>query len=314
MVVMLWRPHSSLLALLLLILACQCEKPDAVLHRFSCEPGKSIQQRFTVRKSILEKKDKARPTVYLEESTYSLHCIKALDAGFEMELEYDRQRFEKETPEGRVLTMRTDFDSKFQNTSQAPPEALGSAILAGMRVRFEISPRAEVLRILNMEEIQKDAARKLRRFGPVVAGEILDREIREDQFKAAVRQVFVVLPEKKAGTRDSWQVQQKRMHPIPIEEVITYTLESLEGESLRLSIASSIASDPRVGVQAQKMEIFYDMSGQAVGEVTLAKGIPRSGKWKQTTAGPMRIAGESLPGGKMETGLEITAEILLETL
>lgn len=308
------KPSFILSLSLVALLACQREKPDARLHRLSCEPGKSIQQRFTSRKSILEKKEKARPTVYLEESTYTLHCIKVLESALEMELEYDRQRFEKETPEGRVLTMRTDFDSKFQNTGQAPPEALGSAILAGMRVRFEISPRAEIIKILNIEELQKDAARKLRRLGPVVSREILDRELTEDQFRATVSQAFIVLPEKKAGTKDTWQVQRKRVHPLPVEEVFTYTVESITGDSFQLSVTGSVASDPRAAVESQGMKLYYDVSGQATGEVLLDQGRPRSGKWKLVTAGPMRIEGESLPRGKMETGLEITTELTLETL
>ncbi|MBU42386.1 MAG: hypothetical protein CMN76_04145 [Spirochaetaceae bacterium] len=322
--------RTRILLLSLAVLAAYCKPPEPVKLRVNLAKGDTYRQTVTTEQRIVQQLPMPGDggTRQVQKSTtsisYTIECLEADEEGTVVKLTYDRIKVEKEQStesggsESSGPSKESVYDSE-KDKEPTDPEAIAYSVMIGNGFSVKLSPQAEVLDMIGVEEFLDRVYSGLDIPDTVEGRQV--RKMLKEQFgaqtmKHMLARSYLPYPEKEVGEGDSWnKTFDLGGAGFPLKVDNTYTVEDLDSEEATLRTDGEISSIKGQTLKIMTMEFGYDIAGKQSGEqvVDLKRGIVVRSEITQKMDGEMSILAAPQMAQEMKIPLEMETKVTLET-
>ncbi|HVX50379.1 MAG TPA: DUF6263 family protein [Chitinophagaceae bacterium] len=197
--------------------------------------------------------------------------------------------------------MNMDFDTdEPENDSTgdgSPMEKVGKILgaLKGGQFVFTMNGDGQIGEITGIKDITSKILARMPAEDTAIAAQSLEKTFNEESFKQNMQQSFAMYPGKAVKPGDTWTKTMNMIsNGMPMKLENTYTLQSVEGDSIKVAVASKITAD---GLSSIMPGMDISMTGDMKGLNTFNKtsGMPVSGDDNMTIDMKMKMQGQEVP-------------------
>ncbi len=316
-----------------IFLAAQCSPADPVELRVSLKEGDKYVQKMTTEQKVVQSLPSMGPGVPSGKQTqtstviitYTIECTDVDEEGTTIKLTYDRIQVEKEQSmategsnaesPGRKTVYDSDKDEK-----PTDPETIAYSVMIGNGFSVKLSPKAEVLDMLGVEEFLNRVYSGLNIPDTPQGQEV--KKMLHEQFgaktmKHMLSRSYLPYPEQKVAEGDTWNdAMDLGGAGFPLKVENTYVVEDLDSSEAVLSTEGKITSIEGQTMKIMTMELGYDISGKQTGEqvIDLEKGVVVRSELKRTLEGETKVLSMPQLSEEMVIPMQVETTITLETL
>lgn len=325
-----FRFHLITLSLLFVLVQCQPSEP--VELRVRLKQGDKYVQTVTTKQKIVQELPSMAPgsasTRQIQKSTtaitYTVECTGVDPDGITIKLTYDRIKVEKEqstVSEGSDSNSpgkKTVYDSD-KDKNPSDPEAIAYSVMIGNGFSVKLSPQAEVLDMIGVEEFLDRVYSGLDIPDTPQGKQV--RKMLKEQFGSKTMEhmlarSYLPYPKEKVGEGDSWEKTFDlggAGFPLKVEN--TYTVDDMDSSEVTLETKGEISSIEGQTLKIMTMEFGYDISGKQSGEqvIDTKRGIVVRSEVKQDMKGEMTILSAPQMAQSMKIPMEMETVVTLET-
>lgn len=230
-----------------------------------------------------------------EDDTYSLVC------------RYEKLRFRQSGP-----MVEMEYDSE-KPDEVVHPMAWAFAALVGQEFTARMKPSGEVVEVGGLEALIDALLKEL----PAMPGvaEQFREQFGDESMKQMVQQASIIFPEKPVAVGDDWSTVNVISKGFPMLMDNDWTLAAIEGDVVRLGVASQISPNPDgKPLQMGGMTMSYSLSGDQVGMLTVDRntGWIVGGEMTQMLDGEIRLGGMPGQEGEMKWPMKAKSKITFE--
>lgn len=290
--------------------AARSREPERISLRLHLEPGESYRLRMLVDQDITQ-------TVMgqaqdMKQAIGMGFCATVREVGADsvcsLTYKYEKMLYRQEGPLGVI-----EYDS------DNPPEvvhpiAQGFAALIGKGFTARIKPTGEIIEVGGLDALVDAILKEV----PMLPGmvEQFREQFGEESMKQMIQQACVIFPEQPLAIGDDWSnsIVISRGFPIIVDN--DWTLAAVDGDVLRLGVASEISPNPDgKPLQMGGVTLGYALSGEQVGMLTVDRktGWTIGGEMSQMLEGEIRIGGVPGQEGDMKWPIQVNSKITFES-
>ncbi|HWB27829.1 MAG TPA: DUF6263 family protein [Chitinophagaceae bacterium] len=207
------------------------------------------------------------------------------------------------------MEMNFDTDTPSEDTT-GPMAQVGKIFgaLKGGQFVFTMNGDGKIGEITGIREMTDKIIAGMTSVDTSVARTSLDKAFNEENFKQNLQQSFAMYPGKPVKPGDSWSKSiEMNSNGMPMKLDNTYTLKSVEGDSIKVDVVSKITAGGSAMMQGMNLDITGDMKG--INTFDKATGMPTSGDDNMKMDMKMKMQGQEVPM-KMDIKVEITGKKL----
>ncbi len=324
--------RTYLLIVSLLFLAAQCTPAEPVELRVNLKKGDKYVQTMTTEQKVVQSLPQMGPGVPAGKQTqtstvtitYTIECTDVDEEGTTIKLTYDRIQVEKEQStamdgsKSESPGRKTVYDSQ-KDENPTDPETIAYSVMIGNGFSVKLSPRAEVLDMLGVEEFLNRVYSGLKIPDTAEGREVkkmLHEQFGANTMKHMLSRSYLPYPEGKVAEGDSWKdTMDLGGAGFPLKVENTYTVDDLDSSEAVLMTEGKITSIEGQTMKIMSMELAYDIQGKQTGEqvIGLDKGVVVRSELKRTLKGETKVISMPQLSEEMVIPMEVETTITLET-
>jgi len=206
------------------------------------------------------------------------------------------------------MSMKYDSDSPSSDTT-GPMGKMGAIMgaMKGGQFGFTMNENGEIGQVTGINEMVQKMTGSMVGDQAAIANQAIGKTFNEQSFKQNMQQSFAMYPGKPVKPGDSWSKKLTMdNNGLPMSLDNTYTLQAVEGNTLKVKVESKITS---AGSTVAAPGMSVDMTGDLKGLNTFdqATGLPLSGDDNMTINMKMKGQGQEIPM-KMDMKITITGK------
>ncbi|HAA12404.1 MAG TPA: hypothetical protein DCE41_12190 [Cytophagales bacterium] len=232
--------------------------------------------------------------------TYALDVLGKKRGGeHDVDLTFTKVKFANETPMGG-----TNYDSENPD-SEPDMQSMAYAAMVDQTLGMKMNNTGEITDITGINEFLNH----LVSFYGIPEGPqreevraLIDQQFSAEQMMDQFSQLTIVYPENAVKVGDSWEQTQEVTAGFPLNLVNTYTVQSIEGGEVTLSLSSEVSMGKMTEpMQMNGMEMMYKLKGTQTGTII----VDAKTGWTQSSQITQNLAGtvDLLPNAQLPDGM-----------
>lgn len=180
--------------------------------------------------------------------------------------------------------------------------------LVGRSYDIVMTPEGQVEEVRGLDEIYDDLAE-----GNPKQRQLLKEHFGEDAIKQMINQMFQVHEGKPRTVGETWSHSLSMTKPIPMVMNLDFTLESIEGDDVNITIDSTVEPNEEAPpMEMGPMTMRYMIEGEQSGNLIFSRSdqFIRSQEYEQHFEGTMHMEGS--PAGPQEVPIQIDGTYKME--
>lgn len=284
--------------------------PDRVTLRLRLEKGATYRMRMTMDQEITQTiMGQVQDMQQIFGTGFSVTVSEIGEDGtYSLVYKYEKLRFHQKGPMGDI-----EYDSETP-TEVIHPLLTGLAAMKGQEFTVMMKPTGEVTGVGGIDAMFDAILKEVSL--PPGAAEQFREQYGAEAMKEMIQQASILFPEQPLAIGDDWSnsVVVSKGFPLIIDN--DWTLAGIEGDVVRLGVASQILPNPDgKPLQMGGMTLGYALSGDQVGmlKVDRKTGWMVGGDLTQVLDGEIRMGGMPGQEGEVKWPIKVKSKITFES-
>ncbi len=211
--------------------------------------------------------------------------------------------------------MNMAFDSEKDDKSAANnPQLMGFAALVDKSLNAKFSPAGEIIEVSGVEKMIDEMVADVSAGNEGMKAQMkqtMQQSFNQESLKQMFGGSFIQFPTKSLKKGDTWTEKHSITNQFTLNVINNYTLKSVDGGKAKLSISSTLSTEPGNKSNMQGMEVTYNLFGTQSGEITVdvKTGEILGSEIDQNISGNFSA---DMAGDKMDVPMTIASKMKVE--